>query len=68
MTSPNTPTKDMIIAELTDALKEAMCDIKHLKSMLQGVAAIGYEFMTVVLHNDDNDDNNDDNDNDNNMG
>ena len=23
MTSPNTPTKDMIIAELTDALKEA---------------------------------------------
>ena len=65
MTSPNTPTKDMIIAELTDALKEAKCDIKHLKSMLQGVAAIGYEFMTVELHNDDNDDNDD---NDNNMG
>ena len=66
MTSANTPTKDMIIAELTDALKEAMCDIKCLKSMLRGVSAIGYEYMTVELHNDD-DNENDDNENDNNM-
>jgi len=43
-------TKDKIIAELLKSLDSANCDIQELKSILNRITDVGYEYLTLKLH------------------